>query len=56
MLIKPALILVIELAVIVSVFVQNVLYFIKANIYKPQLNEEKEGEDQKTESKGAKKN
>ncbi len=33
-----------------------VLYFIGANVYKPWLNEEKEGEEEAIQSKGDKKN
>jgi hypothetical protein len=34
----------------------NVLYFIRASIYKPRLKEEREGEEEVAQSKGAKKN
>jgi hypothetical protein len=33
-----------------------VLYLIGPNVYKPQLNEEREGEEEVVQSKGAKKN
>jgi hypothetical protein len=36
-------------------FGQNVLYFTWASVYKPWLNEEKEGEEEAAQSKGAKK-
>jgi hypothetical protein len=43
----------IELVVMIG---KNVLYFTKANVYKPWLNEEREGEDEAVQSKGVKKN
>jgi hypothetical protein len=59
MLIELALmaqILLIELVVMTKVFGQNVLYFTRVNVYKPWLNEEREGEEEVVQSKGAKKN
>jgi hypothetical protein len=46
----------IELVVMTYVFGQNVFYFTRVNVYKPWLNEEKEGEKEVVQSKGAKKN
>jgi hypothetical protein len=48
-------ILVIELVVTTKVFGQNVLYFARANVYKPWLNEEKEGEEGQFKAKGPRK-
>jgi hypothetical protein len=46
----------IELAVITYVFVQNVLRFVKVNVYKQWLNEEREGDEEVVQSIRVKKN
>jgi len=46
----------IELAVITYVFVQNVLHFVRANVYKQWLNEEREGDEEVVQGIRVKKN